>query len=242
MKQITNLVTINTSYSKSKAARILMHESYECLFMDFTRNQEGFIREIAHGIAPELIVDAMEPEDIDINRYRTAMPLFKCLPALGDKALYCYKEDASLLLSRDAAVRILILTAKAKMGKIEVSEWKEVLKDDIFNEHESASSEAEYIADRARERNICLDATDEVLNTLSKQSFHIKNIVVDTPCKPLDILGAKLKREILGEVEISDEEVEHLVKEHVRFVDMIIEQGYDQAYRIWAGLFAPERE
>ena len=58
--------------------------------------------------------------------------------------------------------------------------------------------------------------------------------MVDTPCKPLDILGAKLKSEILGEAEISDEEVEHLVKEHVRFVDMIIEWGYDRAYRLWA--------
>jgi len=43
MKQITNLVTVNTTYSKSKAARILMQSSddYECLFMDFTRNQES---------------------------------------------------------------------------------------------------------------------------------------------------------------------------------------------------------
>jgi len=217
-------------------------DDYECLFMDFTRNQEGFIREIAHGTAPELIVDAMAPEDIDIQRLRAAMPLFECLPALGDRALYCYKEDASLLLSRDAAVQILILTAKAKMGKIEVSEWKEVLKDDIFNELESAGSEAEYIADRAKERNICLDATAEVLNSLSSQGFHIKNIVVDTPCKPLDILGAKLKREILGEAEISDDEVEHLVKEHVRFVDMIIERGYDRAYRLWTRLFTPSSE
>ncbi len=239
MKEITNLITVNTRYSKSKAARILVRSSYECLFMDFTRNQEDFIREIARGSAPELMIEEMEQVGLihdpeDTHDYWAARPLLECLPVLGNLELYCYRDGASPLLSRDTAVRTLILTAKAKMGKIDVNEWKDVLKDSIFTSLKSAVSEAEYIAARAKVRNICLDASREVLNSLSGHGFHVKEIVVDKPCKPLDILSAKLKREMFGDEIVRDEEVEHLVREHIRFVDMSIELGYDRAYWQWS--------
>ena len=51
-KEIANLITINTSYSKEKATEILKRGGYDSLFMDFTRNQETFIRGIAKGVDP----------------------------------------------------------------------------------------------------------------------------------------------------------------------------------------------
>ena len=240
--EITNLITINTSYSKKKATEILKRGGYDALFMDFTRNQETFIRGIAKGVEPELAVEHMkdfglvqEPEDT--QTFRAAGPLFECLPSLELEAIYCYKEEASLILSRDVAVRVLVLTAKAKLGKIEVEEWKEVMKDDIYNELESAEGEAKYIADRAEKKNVCLDASPELLTSLSGLDFQIKEIVVDKPCKPLDILGEKIKREILeGEI-VKEEEVVRLVHAHVRFVEMIMEKGYEGAYRKWSRVF-----
>jgi len=243
-REITNLITINTGYSKEKATAILKRGGYDSLFMDFTRNQETFIKDIAKGVEPELAVEHMkdfglvkEPEDT--QDFRAAKPLFECLPFLDlkDTAIYCYKEEASLILSRDAAVRILILTAKARAGKIEVEEWKGVMKDDVYNEIESAEGEAEYMANRAEKKNICLDASEELLTSLSGLEFQVNEIVVDKPCKPLDILGEKIKREILeGEV-VKEEEVENLVGDHVRFVEMIMEKGYERAYRMWSRVF-----
>jgi hypothetical protein len=243
-REITNLITINTSYSKEKATEILKRGGYDALFMDFTRNQESFTRDIAKGVEPELAVEHMkdlglmqEPEDT--QGFRAAKPLFECLPflVLEDTDIYCYKEEASRILSRDTAVRVLILTAKAKLGKIEVEEWKEVMKDDIYNEVESAEGEAKYITDRAEKKNICLDASEELLTSLSGLDFRVKEIVVDKPCKPLDILAEKIKREILvGEV-VKEEEVVGLVRDHVRFVEMIMEKGYEGAYRMWSRVF-----
>ncbi|MHC1610741.1 MAG: hypothetical protein ACXQTW_03930 [Candidatus Methanospirareceae archaeon] len=241
---ITNLITINTSYSKEKAAEILKRGGYDSLFIDFTRNQENFIRGIAKGVDPELAVERMkdlglvkEPEDT--QNFRAAKPLFDCLPSLDleDTDIYCYKEEASLILSRDVAVRILILTARAKAGRIEVEEWKEVMKEDIYNELESAEGEAKYIADRAKEKNICLDASPELLTSLSGLGFHVKEIVVDKPCKPLDILGEKIKREILEGETVKEEEVVRLVHAHLRFVGMVMEKGYEEAYGEWSKVF-----
>ncbi|MCW3141509.1 MAG: hypothetical protein N2V72_04920 [Methanophagales archaeon] len=240
-REITNLITINTSYSKEKATEILKRGGYDTLFMDFTRNQEAFIRAIAKGVEPELAMEHMkdlglvkEPEDT--QDFRAAEPLFECLPSLEleDTNIYCYKEEASRILFRDIAVKVLILTAKAKLGKIEVEEWKEVMRDDIYNEFESAEGEAKYIADRAEKKNICLDASEELLSSLSGLGFRVKEIVVDKPCKPLDILGEKIKCEILGGDVVTEDEVIGLVRDHVRFVEMIIEKGYERAYWMWS--------
>jgi hypothetical protein len=60
---------------------------------------------------------------------------------------------------------------------------------------------------------------------------------VDKPCKPLDILAEKIKREIMeGEV-VKEGEVVGLVGDHWRFVEMIIEKGYEGAYRMWSRVF-----
>jgi len=64
--------------------------------------------------------------------------------------------------------------------------------------------------------------------------FHVKEIIVDEPCKPLDILGARIKREILYGEYVDEEEVRALVEEHLNFVDMIIELGYEAAYKSWS--------
>ncbi|MHC1635017.1 MAG: hypothetical protein ACXQTS_00090 [Candidatus Methanospirareceae archaeon] len=237
MREIINLVTANTRYSKEKATSILKDSDYSCLFLNFPRNQEGFIREIAKGANPWLIIEKMkdlglvkEPEDV--QDYRAAEPIFKCLPSL-EVDIYCYKEVASHVLSRESATSILILTAKAKMGKIKVEEWKEVMEEEVYNDIESAEEEADYIARRAKEKNICLDASLDVMHHLSELDFRIKKIILDKFYKPLDILYEKIRAEVLYGKKVKEEEVKRLVKEHLNFVDMIIERGYEEAYRLW---------
>ncbi len=94
-----------------------------------------------------------------------------------------------------------------------------------------------YIADRAEKKIICLDASEELLTALSGFNFRVKEIVVDKPCKLLDILAEKIKREIMeGEV-VKEEEVRELVGDHLRLVEMIMEKGYEEAYRMWQRVF-----
>ena len=46
-----------------------------------------------------------------------------------------------------------------------------------------------------------------LLTSLSGLDFQVNEIVVDKPCKPLDILGEKIKREIMDGEEVKEEEV-----------------------------------
>ena len=72
---------------------------------------------------------------------------------------------------------------------------------------------------------------------LSGLDFRVKEIVVDKPWKPLDILAEKIKREILASEVVKEEEVEGLGSDHARFVEMIMEKGYAGAYRMWSRVF-----
>jgi hypothetical protein len=53
----------------------------------------------------------------------------------------------------------------------------------------------------------------------------------------LGILGEKIKREILAGEIVKEEEVVGLVGDHLRFVEMVIEKGYEGAYKIWSRFF-----
>ena len=76
-----------------------------------------------------------------------------------------------------------------------------------------------------------------LLTSLSGLDFQVNEIVVDKPCKPLDILGEKIKHEIMEGEEVKEEEVRELVGDHLRFVGMIMEKGYEGAYRMWSRTF-----
>jgi len=131
MKELTNLITINTSYSKEKVVEILKKNDYDCIFLDLARNQEDFMRAIAEGADYEFVIEKMnelglvkEPEDA--QDYKAAKPLFEILPSLKanyNTTIYCYKKDSSLFLSRDIALRILLLlTVRGRIGVIKTDE------------------------------------------------------------------------------------------------------------------------
>ena len=237
-KVMKNIKTINTSYSKRKAVEILKREKFDCLFLNFSRSQEEFIREMAMGSNPETVIEKMrelglvkDPEDT--QEYRAAIPLFEFISSLDESKIYCYKGEASLSLSRDYAVRTLILTLRAKIGKIDVEEWKDVMRDTIYSEMSSADEEAEYIAGIAGRKNVCIDGSKRLMSRLSELGFRVEEVVVDSPCRPLDILREKVERELLYNEPLEDGEVIRLVKEHVRFVDMVIKSGYEEACKAW---------
>ena len=50
-------------------------------------------------------------------------------------------------------------------------------------------------------------------------------------------ISEKIKREILAGEVVKEEEVAGLIGDHVRFVDLIMEKGYEGAYRMCSRVF-----
>lgn len=126
------------------------------------------------------------------------------------------------------------MTLRARLGRIEPKRWKNVIAEDVVTGLECNPSESRYIAERACESNICLDASEEVLAYLETAGFDVEEVVLDRSRKPLDILRRRIRDEIMHGVKVTPDEVTALVRDHVKFTDLILTKEFEYAYEIWS--------
>ncbi|MDI6654673.1 MAG: hypothetical protein QME59_02150 [Candidatus Hydrothermarchaeota archaeon] len=148
--------------------------------------------------------------------------------------VFCFRDPLYHDFYREVATEILILTMRAKIGKVEAEEWKELIGEEIRLATRCSEREARYIATRALEENVCIDASEEVGLALAKLGYKVERVELEKSRKPLDILREKLRREILFGEKVPEESVERLVMEHLKFVELIIGEDFEEAYREWA--------
>ncbi|RZN66656.1 MAG: hypothetical protein EF807_08255 [Candidatus Methanolliviera hydrocarbonicum] len=66
-----------------------------------------------------------------------------------------------------------------------------------------------------------------------EKSLDARSVEIDRSYLPLDILREEIKEEILGGVNVSDKMMKRFIDYQLRFTDIIIENGFEDAYRIW---------
>ncbi|HDM36922.1 MAG TPA: hypothetical protein ENG09_06760 [Candidatus Syntrophoarchaeum butanivorans] len=98
------------------------------------------------------------------------------------------------------------MTARGRLGRIEVDEWRRGLEEGVRTEIE------EY---------------------LRGKGFEVVRRDVDLSCTPLDMLRSMIREEVLEGKMVPDETVRRLVEYHLRFTDLILEKGREEAYRMW---------
>ncbi len=230
------LVTAETLSSKERAGSLL-RPSCECLFLDLPMDHTEYLGRMARGEKPEKVVEEMErrgkvrvPEDL--QELRALGPLLSAVRGRAIR-LFGYRDLSSYRISRETAVVLLRLTMRAKLGRVKAEEWKEALRREVLNRFEAAGLEADFIASRAGEENVCLDAPPELVRLLSELGFETEVRTVDPPCRPLDLLLGRVREEMMGGRRLGEEEVRELVREHLRFVDLVVERGYERAYEAW---------
>lgn len=240
MASFTILSTVNTLDSKRKAAEWLKEKEYDTLFLDFPMEIEGFIKDIALGADSEHILKHLKdlelikgPEDERI--YRVSRPLLDLVSENGGSnvEVYCYLDPLSGSFDHEVASVIMALTARAKLGKVDLGEWRDLLRDQVQLEIKCADREGRYLDKRAKEVNMCLDASNEVKTYLRNLGYDVSEVSIDKSCKPLDILRGKVKEEFTKGVKVPDEEFSHFINDHLTFTELIIEKNYEEAYKIW---------
>ncbi len=240
MASFTVLSTVNTMESKRKAAEWLKGKEYDTLFLDFSMEIEGFIKDIALGADSEHIVRQLKELELingqdDEHTYLVSKPLLDLVSELGGSGveIFCYIDPLARSFTHEAASMIMALTARAKLGKVDLSEWKDLFKDHVQLEIKSAEHEGKYLDKRAKEVNMCLDASSEVKTYLRNLGYDVSEVSIDESCKPLDVLRERIKDEFTKGIKVSDEEMMHFINDHLTFSELIVEKNYEEAYRIW---------
>ncbi|MEM4521873.1 MAG: hypothetical protein QW738_01445 [Nitrososphaeria archaeon] len=240
--KIGNVLTIETEYSKMKAAKLIEDIVIDSLFLQLPIEWQNLIDEIISGnkSTKRIIENAIDsgiikiPEDSHlVKEYR---PLFEILPNLHKRGVkvYCCQDNSMHETISDLLNEILLLTIRARLGKIEPRKWKALLEEEAKIELELTEKCSMYILSKAKSRNLGVDLPREILESLKTKGFLIYEITLDVPSKPLDLLKYRIKQNLIKGEEISDEEVAYYVKEHVHFTELIMRYGFDEAYRIWS--------
>lgn len=240
--KIGNVLTIETEYSKMKAAKLIGDIVIDSLFLQLPIEWQNIIDEIVSGrrSTKKAIENAIDsgiiriPEDSHLMKEYS--PLFEILPNLHKRGVkvYCCQDDSVHETISGLLHEILLLTIRARLGKIEPRKWRALLEEGARMELELTEKCSMYILSRAKSKNLGIDLPKEILESLKTKGFLIYEITLDVPSKPLDLLKYRIKQKLIKGEQISDEEIAYYVREHVHFTELILRYGFDEAYRIWS--------
>jgi hypothetical protein len=232
MTEVIVLETINLKSSIKKAIGWLDGKT---IFLDLPMNVESYMGDIRQGANYQDIFQYMEDVGLikveERRKYWAYESIFEYI-YLNRPIVNCYEDLAHHCLSMDIADDIFVLTAKGRLGWIDLGRWRRVLEDEIKLGIEYLEVEGESICNRIEGDSVCIGSSD-LKDYLRKRGLDARSVEIDRSYLPLDILREEIKEEILGGEKVSDETMKRFIDYHLRFTDIIIENGFEDAYRIW---------
>ncbi len=231
-------------------ANLLKRCNHEVLFLNFSRNLEDVVKELADGVPYEYFSRRIKelglvPAPFESWRYWTEPILLavKGLRLIRPRLrIYCYKSPFFERFSSDFAMRVLRLVFKvASTGKVNVEEWCELVRSALKAGDYALREEADCIVRSLREgeRGLCISNFEgrKLKESLVKVGLkvNLKYLLLPYHFTPLDILLRVYKYfSMLGETPPKSR-ILRLIEEQVKFVRgyVLTSRDYDEAYFRW---------
>ena len=216
-------MALNTSWNLKKLIEILREESFDVLFINLPQEFEPYLKKfkelqrVATFYAQEL--NALESLINNLKTYNLNIKL------------HCYVDNEHARKKREIDTRLLNLVLKAKLGKTVVEEWKETIMDDINSNKDFAEYEALSIIEKSGKNNACIGLNEEIERFLIEEGYEVKRLQLYDFKRPIDKLYSLVKREMRGEI-IDNSEFVATIRQHIKFIDAVIEIGYEEACKI----------
>ena len=225
MKRFTNFILLNTRWSVQKSLEFIEKDDFDTLFLNLPQKFELFIRR------NQMPYDPVYEQD-----FVSLSPLIEFCKNSGIE-IYCYKDDKNAEFESSCIYEILRLVLRSKIRKVEVEEWKNVLRRQIIKSKEYAEYEAMKLIEKAGEMNACINMSSEIESILITEGFDVDRIELYDFSRPIDKLLQLVKMEIEG-VEVDDAEFERAVNEYISFIDAVVEMGYEEACKYFLSTFS----
>ena len=225
--EILNFWVVNTTWCSKKVLGWIRDLSdLDAIFLDLPRDFESFFRKKSRLEALKEKLDAKFSQHLN-----SLTPLIDFAMDKGVE-IYCYKDSLHSISENSTSFEILTLVLKARLGKIDLDEWRKTILTDIEDSFEYAEYEANYIVERAGRGNVCINLNEEIEKALRDFNFNVRRFQLYSFNRPIDRIYSLIREELNANV-IRDAELIDLIKKHVRFIDDVIEKGYEEACRIW---------
>jgi len=222
--EILNFWVVNTEWCCRKVVDWI--DEHEAIFIDLPRDFESFFK------SESKVRKLKESVDVRFSQHLKALDPIIRFAMENDLRIYCYKDSLHSLSENSTSFELLTLVLKARLGKIDLDEWRRAVASDIQDTIEYAEYEANYIAERMGDPSICLNLGEEIEKVLENLGLKTKRVQLYSFNRPIDRIYSLVKEEIKSG-EKRDSELLSLIKKHVRFMDDVIEKGYEEACRVW---------
>jgi len=212
----------------------------QALLLNLPENINDLILELASGESFQEFVKEAErklpkPASAWLKEYE---PILKEIPSFGGTLdVICYIDPASFKKSAEKSIELAILAAKSIItGRIEVDKWLKILKSEVEAYEKTIEKEADKIADLSKnyERPICISdfTAKQIKEKLKERGIDpwIQYLGQPYHFTPLEILKRTMMKR-----EVSKEEAEALIREHLRFIqEYIYRKPFPKAVDEWS--------
>jgi hypothetical protein len=231
------LIADNLTSSYSSAVDFLEEREYDSLFLDFPIPTERAFRAISCGVPWKQEIAKLEDEGLikdpeDSQMVTAAKPLFEYLKNVSVD-VFCYRDLFHYDLFRKFAGNTFALTASSKIFRIKASRWLSLMEDLILTEVESIDMDSHYVIENAWDENVVF-GSEGLADHLLSIGYDVETTIIDRSVKPLDLLKSIVAQALREGKDVPDNVIEALVKQHLAFVDLIIQsKRYEDAYLLW---------
>lgn len=257
MAEVKILVTPNHIKTAAlRAAQYLEKLDYDALFLNFSRDLERGIKELAEGAPYDRVLDRLRelkliPEPTGSWEYG-AEPILRALRGVQLREpsleIYCYKDPSLTSLSAQLAEKTALLIFRwCSTGKIDLEEWKTLLASWLDLETEALDREADLLVNKAegREKNVCIAGFNgkHIKAHLKEAGYHVrlKCLYVPYHFTPLEILAREMRLALSKGSTLPSQRMRELIEQHARFIRDYVttSENYDGAHRYWMWDRAP---
>ena len=241
--------------ASKRAAKLLMSEDFEVLYLNVHRKLEGLIEDLALGAPYEKFIEQIEKlklihEPISSWEYGIK-PILLALRGLKlrrpNLRIICYKNPLFEDLSDKNAAEVAALIFRVNStGKIDVKEWRNLIYKIIGEADSFINEEANYLLRASGElfrklktKAVCISdfSGKHFVRYLRKTGVKISLRYIFTPYyfTPLEVLIREAARKLRRGTEISDERLIKLVRFHAEYIREYVlpSTNYDNAYFKW---------
>jgi|Deesub1362B_J571_1020462.scaffolds.fasta_scaffold02035_1 hypothetical protein len=232
--KVLNYHAVNTSWcfervSEKLRKRLVSVGKQAVIFLDLPKDYGVYLR---RQEAYELL---MERTGVyNLQNLRAVKPLLDFAKE-QNIMIYCYRENEHSVIQEKVSLELLTLVLRAKFGKINLEEWIETIEKDLLSNRDFGEYEANFIAEMSEDFNICINLSESTAYHLRDLGFSIEEEYLYEFNRPIDKLYAMVEDFLNGKVRKDEEflkDFESLIEKHVKFIDAVIEIGYEEACKI----------
>lgn len=234
-----NISSLQTTLSKRKVLEILEEMDWDSLFLNLPSDWESALEALRHGFDFDDVVEEMRTMDQvrlpeDAHLLNTWRPLLEGLTGFTDRKVRCIRDPIIFMEERQIAIDLALLSFRARLGRIDLNKWKEVLEEEMWLARREAVIETERLVEDADGVSVCVDLSHHTEERLERMGYKIEKINLGTRSLPLE----KLKSELLALQKQNEGVPESLlikrIREHLAFVDKLISgKGFDEVLNSW---------